>query len=62
MVNEVSSGVVITPDKTIITYLLKEEDWQKDAAKQCKEACLSACCTLRYFSTCDTPYTYASFA
>ena len=37
MVNEVSSGVVITPDKTIITYLLKEEDWQKDAAKQCKE-------------------------
>ena len=37
MVNEVSSDVVITPDKTIITYLLKEDDWQKDAAKQCKE-------------------------
>ena len=37
MVNEVSSGVVISPDKTVITYLLKAEDWQKDAAKQCKE-------------------------
>ena len=37
MANEVSSGVVITPDKTIITYLLKEEDWQEDAAKQCNE-------------------------
>ena len=37
MANEVSSGVTITPDKTVITYLLKEDDWQKDAAKQCKE-------------------------